>query len=269
MADQPRSPRKRQHSRLGGADTGAGAGTGDAASADARARKETRARAGASADTGTETRADARTSTGTSADTAYQPDAFPVSGPVLPEGEPAPDAGSVGVPKQPGKTKRWQLKKQATAEAEAAPKQATETLIAVAEMLGQAAGGPPMRDEQKMLVREGLPELMKRMTPAAIAQTQAVLYPGLVILGFGSYALEVWQTVSAKAAYDRVQKQAQASAAATARASAEVTRENETRIDSVQLTPSNGSILPGVPPEVVDDLKSHDGRDFIQPRAVL
>lgn len=234
-------PARRSHSRkpasVGGAGVGASASTFDAG-------PDANSQPSAEPDSLTDFRPDTRT----------DPNPSPALGLPVPPAEPE---AAVSVPKFPkgqspgavyGRKKRAEAKASETAEA---PKQATETLIAVAEMLGQAAGGPPMKPEQKMLVREGLPELMRQMTPVAVARTQAVLYPGLVLLGFGTYALEVWQAVSAKAAAER------------AAAKDPVPRVPSSPEAAAEAAPA--AMLVPVPAGM-DDLKSHDGREFIAPR---
>lgn len=219
-------------------------------------------------DTGIATRTDA------GADTGAQP-SFLSDAPAEPQ-------ATVSVPQPPkseaARRHRRTQEEIKAADKTAAPKQATETLINVAELLGTAIGGPAMKPEQKQLIREGLPELMARMTPAALEQTQGILYPALVILGFGSYGLEVWQAVSARQAAEHAAKMnpivPSSPEAAAEQKAPEPKAPMVMPLPSISYQPAapemataDVTVIP--PAAVLDDLKSHDGREFISPRSVV
>ncbi len=75
----------------------------------------------------------------------------------------------------------------------------------IANMVGMAIGGPEgaLNEGEAMLIDMGLPPLLASITPEVARQVQSVLYPGLVVVGGGAWALRVFGLAQARAAARR------------------------------------------------------------------
>lgn len=141
-------------------------------------------------------------------------------------------------------------------------------LITVAETLMTAFAGDSgrMKDAPRMLISQSLPRVIESATPEVTKQVTDLLYPGMLAVGLGAYVIDVYRALTAQQAAAREAK-AKASAVLIPAQPVPAAADQQ---PSVTHTPAPAPELVmaagGGNGNGLDDLASHDGRDFLAPR---